>query len=478
MSELKNKIKNRLNEYTAEELGDTIDTMKQEVNRELPDMDPDEVEDVVAGAITGNDGEQVNETIDREYLVQFHSERNGEEPFYMDGMKWIYVNAIYPNGKKDIAVYNYQQDVSYQYDWFKENFIDRNSASVNEINMSSDDERQALIKTLTQDIESKLRGEDQELIDKIKEKMYWAVEDAYDELRRSGLTTVNIDEINKEVMNSFIDQYGKEQGEKIYYATANKQDRDPETFEIDEVKPTSRPRLQQKSNPEFEPSKPRPRLQQKSNPEFEPSKPRPRLQQKSNPMDEMDDEAVGRGIESGMNPESGIDYSEIDAVIAQINNSTEQGEPSQEPEGGENVLPFEEGMKPDPETDREIVKGMIGKTITDDLNGYTFKINGIHQFGSHGGHDTVEFNVSQVDANGNKSESKVLLSVDSVMDLLQGGTAEKFGYDSVRIKPMGKPAISETVNPRMTKAELTEAILGRRKPNVIKTIKVKDLRNE
>lgn len=36
---------------------------------------------------------------------------------------------------------------------------------------------------------------------------------------------------NIEVLNKFKDQYGKEKGEKIYYATANKQDRDPETFE-------------------------------------------------------------------------------------------------------------------------------------------------------------------------------------------------------------------------------------------------------
>lgn len=39
-----------------------------------------------------------------------------------------------------------------------------------------------------------------------------------------------VDEVNKEVMQKFIDQYGEERGKQIYYATANKQDRDPETF--------------------------------------------------------------------------------------------------------------------------------------------------------------------------------------------------------------------------------------------------------
>jgi hypothetical protein len=39
---------------------------------------------------------------------------------------------------------------------------------------------------------------------------------------------------NDEVKDKFKDQYGKEKGEKVYYATANKQDRDPETFEKNE----------------------------------------------------------------------------------------------------------------------------------------------------------------------------------------------------------------------------------------------------
>jgi hypothetical protein len=39
---------------------------------------------------------------------------------------------------------------------------------------------------------------------------------------------------NIEVLNKFKDQYGKEKGEKVYYATANKQERDPETFEKNE----------------------------------------------------------------------------------------------------------------------------------------------------------------------------------------------------------------------------------------------------
>jgi superfamily I DNA and RNA helicase len=41
---------------------------------------------------------------------------------------------------------------------------------------------------------------------------------------------VAVAEVNDEVMQKFIDQYGEEKGKQIYYATANKQDRDPDTF--------------------------------------------------------------------------------------------------------------------------------------------------------------------------------------------------------------------------------------------------------
>lgn len=46
---------------------------------------------------------------------------------------------------------------------------------------------------------------------------------------------VEVDE-NQAVMNKFQDQYGEKKGKEIYYATANKQDRNPETFKVDEVK--------------------------------------------------------------------------------------------------------------------------------------------------------------------------------------------------------------------------------------------------
>jgi hypothetical protein len=50
-----------------------------------------------------------------------------------------------------------------------------------------------------------------------------------------NISSDDVNEVNQEVMDKFEDQYGDKKGEDIYYATANKQDRDPETFELDEI---------------------------------------------------------------------------------------------------------------------------------------------------------------------------------------------------------------------------------------------------
>jgi len=60
---------------------------------------------------------------DDEYIVQYDSDRTGEDPFELNGVKWQYVNAIYPGGKRDIGVYRFGNDLVYGYKWFRENII-------------------------------------------------------------------------------------------------------------------------------------------------------------------------------------------------------------------------------------------------------------------------------------------------------------------------------------------------------------------
>jgi hypothetical protein len=54
--------------------------------------------------------------------VEFHKEYPGEVPFEMGGQKWIYCWGKYPNGKTDIAVYSYANDLAYDYNDFRAAF--------------------------------------------------------------------------------------------------------------------------------------------------------------------------------------------------------------------------------------------------------------------------------------------------------------------------------------------------------------------
>jgi hypothetical protein len=54
-------------------------------------------------------------------------------------------------------------------------------------------------------------------------------------MRQENFYDAGIAEYDKPAIDSFKKQYGDEEGKSIYYATANKQDRDPETFEKNEV---------------------------------------------------------------------------------------------------------------------------------------------------------------------------------------------------------------------------------------------------
>tara|TARA_R110000868_G_scaffold203969_5_gene451947 strand:+ start:1075 stop:1869 length:795 start_codon:yes stop_codon:yes gene_type:complete len=73
--------------------------------------------------------EALNEVVDGSAVVQFDSDRSGEEPFMMSGIKWQFVNGIYPDGKKDIAVYRFDHDLAYDYKWFRDTFIDKTNGN-------------------------------------------------------------------------------------------------------------------------------------------------------------------------------------------------------------------------------------------------------------------------------------------------------------------------------------------------------------
>lgn len=52
--------------------------------------------------------------------VEYVSDRQGEDPFMLGGIKWQFVNAKYPDGKIDIGVYRFGHDVVYDYAAWRE----------------------------------------------------------------------------------------------------------------------------------------------------------------------------------------------------------------------------------------------------------------------------------------------------------------------------------------------------------------------
>jgi len=60
--------------------------------------------------------------------VEYISDRNGENPFELQGSKWQFVNAKYPDGKIDIGVYKFGQDLVFDYTrWREEMGLDKNN---------------------------------------------------------------------------------------------------------------------------------------------------------------------------------------------------------------------------------------------------------------------------------------------------------------------------------------------------------------
>lgn len=179
MENSKKKIIDKLKEATVDKaamqaafnsrLKAAEDVVKTSLGTNVP---PEDVKNIAARLATestevGDEGSSP--------IVQYDSDRKGEVPFLFNGDKWQYVNGIYPNGKKDIAVYRYGHDLAYDYSWFMDNVVGGGKN-----------------------------------------------------------TTSQIGEVNKEVLDKFIKQYGEEKGKQVYYATANKQGRDEETFKVSE----------------------------------------------------------------------------------------------------------------------------------------------------------------------------------------------------------------------------------------------------
>ena len=56
-------------------------------------------------------------------IVEYVSDRSGEPVFEIHGERFQFVNAKYPDGKKDIGVYRFSEDMVYDLNYWRENFL-------------------------------------------------------------------------------------------------------------------------------------------------------------------------------------------------------------------------------------------------------------------------------------------------------------------------------------------------------------------
>ena len=120
---MENAIQNTFNKIVDEKLscddgaGEWIKDFQKSKDPKFKGKSKEKRKDMALGAYYG----QCDEDVDQGPLyVEYAGEMTGEKPFDMgDGEKYEYCWAIYPDGRKDIAVYRYRGDVCVAYDVFK-----------------------------------------------------------------------------------------------------------------------------------------------------------------------------------------------------------------------------------------------------------------------------------------------------------------------------------------------------------------------
>jgi|TARA_R110001592_G_scaffold255196_1_gene518704 hypothetical protein len=125
---------NKAKEYaknSVEALKNSIEPVSQEIQQGIEDItgNPDTAkkisDEMAASAIDKaySESGKVDEAVNGKHTVEYRSERTDETPFIINGIKWQYVNAIYPDGKRDIGVYRFDHDLTYDFKWFMDEVI-------------------------------------------------------------------------------------------------------------------------------------------------------------------------------------------------------------------------------------------------------------------------------------------------------------------------------------------------------------------
>jgi hypothetical protein len=119
-------------------------------------VSPKDVEDF-ASTKHKNLPEKLNEYLSLHDSVEYLSDRQGEDPFMLHGEKWQFVNAKYPDGKTDIGVYRYGQDIVYDYArWREEMGINENNIKEDATTMANASKLQSREDSMSNNMETSI----------------------------------------------------------------------------------------------------------------------------------------------------------------------------------------------------------------------------------------------------------------------------------------------------------------------------------
>jgi len=309
-----------------------------DVSKAAKEMKPSDVKDF-AGTKHDDLPEKINEDV-----VEYDSDREGEEPFEMGGIKYQFVNAIYPDGKKDIGVYRYDHDLVYDYESWKELYNIKENKKV---------------------MENKIQ---EHHLDTTKEKIEFIKKAFYiltDELERNP----ERDKIQDEFLTSLSD----EDIQRIYL---NHEERlreigvDPMTLEIEKTEEPA----DSEDNHEFDIKETTDQSMLDDNPES--------LSNKPNPVGDLGSnvEVGARGTGGGMNEELDEINEELDNLINQHKEAKdlfEDRKPSaivlKDRVGGDNQKNFKKDMKDSVTKDVIKTEKQLGSNVNPDLDDVDYK---------------------------------------------------------------------------------------------------------
>jgi len=189
--------------YKKGELDDS--EVSDEVKKAAEDISLDDAEDF---ASTKHDGvpEKVTEDVSEDDMyVEFSEDLKGEPVFNLEGKKFKYVWAKYPDGSKDIGVYSFDEDLVYNFKWFRKNMMNMNEDVDSVIDplsdtMASDNEKEGSMKMSQPKTNSSVSGGVNEEINLLKKEMEY-LNQLSEDRRTSSL--INLDRLKKENEKNF-----------------------------------------------------------------------------------------------------------------------------------------------------------------------------------------------------------------------------------------------------------------------------------